>query len=89
MKPPEQLDVPSTLHATALPVADSATVRRSVLALIGRNRRTFTALVGLQAVAAMAALVGPQVLALVIQGVSGGTLTLGTLHWLLAGRRPT
>lgn len=83
MKPPETLDAPSTLLATALPVADSASVRRSVIDLIRSNRRTFTALVGMQAVAATAALVGPQVLADVIAGVSGGTLTLGTLHWLI------
>lgn len=74
MRPPEPPQ--SVVEApTQLPVAAPATVRRQVRVLLRRHRRTFVALVALNGVAAVAALVGPQVLGRVVQGVSDGTAT--------------
>ena len=74
----------STDAALLLPVADPPSVRRHVIALIAQHRRTFIALVALQAVASVASLVGPQVLAILVSDISAGTLALASLH-ILAG----
>ena len=71
MKTPETYD--SVLRQNSqLPVADPPAVRRHVAGLLKRHRGTFTAVVLLNSVAALAALVGPQVLGQIVQGVSNG-----------------
>jgi ABC-type multidrug transport system fused ATPase/permease subunit len=55
-----------------LPVADPPAVRRHVAGLLKRHRGTFTAVILLNSVAALAALVGPQVLGKIVQGVTNG-----------------
>ncbi len=71
MKPPETYH--SVLHQNSqLPVADPPAVRRHVAGLLKRHRGTFSAVVLLNSVAALAALVGPQVLGQIVEGVSNG-----------------
>ena len=71
MNTPETFD--AVLHQNSqLPVADPPAVRRHVAGLLRRHRRTFVAVVLLNSVAAMAALVGPQVLGQVVEGVTTG-----------------
>lgn len=64
-----------------LPVASPASVRRHVRLLLNKHRKTFFLLIGLQVVAAAAALVGPQVLANFVSDLSNGSATLAFLFW--------
>ncbi len=71
MRTPETFD--SVLRQNSqLPVSGPPAVRRHVAGLLRRHRGTFAAVVALNSVAAMAALVGPQVLGQIVQGVSEG-----------------
>ncbi len=56
----------------ALPVADVASVRAHTKALLRRHRRSLLLVVGLHAVAAVAALVAPRVIGLLVDEISGG-----------------
>jgi ABC-type multidrug transport system fused ATPase/permease subunit len=55
-----------------LPVADPPAVRAHVAGLLRRHRGAFAAVIVLNGVAAAAALIGPQVLGQVVQGVTSG-----------------
>ena len=80
MNTPETYD--SVLRQNSqLPVADPPAVRRHVAGLLKRHRGTFTAVILLNSVAALAALVGPQVLGRIVQGVTEG-LTSGEVNKL-------
>ena len=80
MNTPETYD--SVLRQNSqLPVADPPAVRRHVAGLLKRHRGTFTAVILLNSVAALAALVGPQVLGKIVQGVTEG-LTSGEVNKL-------
>ena len=69
-------------RSTSLPVAQPRTVRRHVRTLLGRHRGGFIAVVLLNGVAAIAALVGPQVLGRVVEGVADGTIDRGDVDSL-------
>ncbi len=69
-------------RATSLPVAQPRSVRRHVRTLLGRHRGGFIAVVLLNGVAAIAALVGPQVLGRVVEGVADGTIDRGDVDTL-------
>ena len=56
----------------ALPVADVASVRAHTKGLLRRHRRSLLLVVGLHAVAAVAALVAPRVIGLLVDEISGG-----------------
>ena len=79
MKPPEELnpDEAATqmpgLPPPTLPVADSDAVRRQVRVMFGRHRHGFLTVIALNSVAALAAVVGPQVLGHMVEGVQNGT----------------
>ncbi len=62
----------TTASARALPVADVASVRAHTRALLRRHRRSLLLVVGLHAVAAVAALVAPRVIGLLVDEISGG-----------------
>ncbi|MEO7751918.1 MAG: ABC transporter ATP-binding protein [Terracoccus sp.] len=62
----------TTAGARALPVADVASVRSHTRALLRRHRRSLLLVVGLHAVAAVAALVAPRVIGLLVDEISGG-----------------
>jgi ABC-type multidrug transport system fused ATPase/permease subunit len=64
-----------------LPVASPSSVRRHVRMLLNKHRKTFFMLIGLQVVAAAAALVGPQVLANFVSDLSNGSATTAFLFW--------
>jgi ABC-type multidrug transport system fused ATPase/permease subunit len=64
-----------------LPVASASNVRRHVRMLLNKHRKTFFMLIGLQVVAAAAALVGPQVLANFVSDLSNGSATTAFLFW--------
>ena len=66
-----------------LPVSDPPAVRMHVRGLLRRHRRTLAAVVMLNSVAAMAALVGPQVLGQIVEGVTTG-LTSAQVNTLTA-----
>ncbi len=85
MRPPIPLDEVGASVAGILPVSEPAEVRREVVSLVLRHRRTFVLLVVLQALAAAAALVGPLVLATVVEGVTTGTATSAQVVRLTAG----
>ncbi|MGW0806595.1 ABC transporter ATP-binding protein [Nonomuraea sp. NPDC002799] len=75
----------------ALPVAGGAQVRRAALRLIRRDGRAFAAMIGLNALAAVAGLAGPWLLGQIIDEVKGGggvsavdRLALGILACALA-----
>jgi ABC-type multidrug transport system fused ATPase/permease subunit len=72
MKPPETLAFSEKSSEGKLPVSTPASVRRYVVFLLKRRRGTFLSLVGLNAVAAMAAIVGPQVLGDVVEKLQSG-----------------
>ena len=80
MKPPLPLDQADPLMNKAiLPVADGTTVRRHVARLLRRHRRTFLLLIGLQVIAAVAGLVGPQVLGSFVSALTTGSATQSLL----------
>ncbi|MET0741034.1 MAG: ABC transporter ATP-binding protein [Candidatus Nanopelagicales bacterium] len=72
-QPPEPADNLVGREAS-LPVAQPRSVRRHVRALLKRHRGGFVAVVLLNGIAALAALVGPQVLGRLVEGVTDGTL---------------
>ncbi len=76
MKRPAATEESLRRATTALPVATPAQVRRSVLELAHRHRGTLVAVVLLNAVAALAAVVGPQILGQLVQDLGAGL----TLH---------
>ena len=79
MNPPEELNPNEAatqlpgMPAPTLPVADGSAVRRHVRFMLGRHRRGFLIVIGLNSVAALAAVVGPQVLGHMVEGVQTGT----------------
>lgn len=85
MRPPSPLREADPLAVRAiLPVATPASVRTHVAHLLRRHRRTLVVLVVLQALAAAAALVGPQVLAIIVTGLTNGTATTSLITWSAA-----
>jgi ABC-type multidrug transport system fused ATPase/permease subunit len=72
MKPPETLAVSEKSSEGKLPVSSPASVRKYVLHLLRRRRGTFLALVGLNAVAAAASIVGPQILGDLVEQLNNG-----------------
>ena len=86
MRPPESYD--DVLRRThQLPVADPPAVRTHVAGLLRRHRATFVVVIALNSVAALAALVGPQVLGQIVQGVQTGITSsqVNTLSLIFAG----
>lgn len=75
MRPPEPYDVTTPAQAALLPVAEPPAVRRHVLVLLRRHARLFGGLVALNAVAAIASVVGPQVLGGLVQQLQDGGAT--------------
>jgi ABC-type multidrug transport system fused ATPase/permease subunit len=69
-------------RAASLPVAGPPAVRRHVRALVAKHRGGFVAVVLLNGVAAIAALIGPQVLGRVVEGVADGTIDRGDVDAL-------
>ena len=55
-----------------LPVADMDSVRAHTRGLLRRHRRSLATVVGLHAVAAVAALVAPRAIGLLVDEISGG-----------------
>ncbi len=72
MRPPETLAVSEKSSEGKLPVSSPASVRRYVMQLLRRRRGTFLALVGLNAVAAAASIVGPQILGDLVEQLDNG-----------------
>jgi ABC-type multidrug transport system fused ATPase/permease subunit len=77
MKPPEPYDTTSPEQASQLPVSEPPAVRRHVVVLLRRHARLFGGLVALNAVAAIASVVGPQVLGGLVQQLQDGSATEG------------
>ena len=73
MRAPEDAYAAANPTSTALPVASEATSRAYVRTVMLRHRRTFTVVVSLHAVAAIAGLVGPWVLGNLVQQLTEGT----------------
>jgi ABC-type multidrug transport system fused ATPase/permease subunit len=72
MRPPETLAVSEKSSEGKLPVSSPASVRKYVMLLLRRRRGTFLALVGLNAVAAAASIVGPQILGDLVEQLNNG-----------------
>jgi ABC-type multidrug transport system fused ATPase/permease subunit len=72
MKPPEPFDLTTPAQAALLPVSEPPEVRRHVWRLLRRHARLFGVLIGLNSVAAVASVVGPQVLGGVVQRLQDG-----------------
>jgi ABC-type multidrug transport system fused ATPase/permease subunit len=72
MRPPEPFDVSTPAQAALLPVSEPPTVRRHVRRLLRRHARLFGWLIALNSVAAVASVVGPQVLGGVVQRLQDG-----------------
>jgi ATP-binding cassette subfamily C protein len=72
---------------TGFPVADNSAVRAAALALIARDRRAVTIVLGLHCAAAVAALAAPWLLGRIVDGVSSGAgvSTVDTLALAIAG----
>ncbi len=66
----------------ALPIAGPAAVRTHAVALMRRHRRSLGTVVGLHALAAVAALAAPRILGLLVDGVTSGTTTLASVDRL-------
>ena len=66
----------------ALPVAAPAAVRAHAVFLLRRHRRSLGTVVGLHALAAVAALAAPRIIGLLVDGVTGHTTTLTTVDHL-------
>ena len=56
-----------------LPIADMASVRRHARGLLREHRSTMTTVIGLHALAALAALVAPRLVGELVDGVTNGT----------------
>jgi len=67
-----QAPAPSPTSARSLPVADMASVRAHTRGLARRHRRSILVVIGLHAVAAVAALVAPRVIGLLVDEISHG-----------------
>ncbi|AJE87038.1 MULTISPECIES: ABC transporter ATP-binding protein [Streptomyces] len=67
-RPEYDPDGPLTAHT--LPVGEPATVRRYVRGLVHRHRRAFLLLIGTNALAVLASMVGPYLLGSVVQALS-------------------
>ncbi|GAA2021554.1 ABC transporter ATP-binding protein [Terrabacter terrae] len=67
-----QAPAPSPASARSLPVADMASVKAHTRGLARRHRRSILVVIGLHAVAAVAALVAPRVIGLLVDEISHG-----------------
>ncbi|MEO8329163.1 MAG: ABC transporter ATP-binding protein [Candidatus Nanopelagicales bacterium] len=72
MKPPESYDIPERGTEGRLPVSEPPAVRRHVFVLLRRHRGKFIALIALNAVAALASVIGPQILGDLVEGLDNG-----------------
>ncbi|MFD9032229.1 ABC transporter ATP-binding protein [Streptomyces sp. NPDC059567] len=83
---PPAYDPAAPTSATTLPVGTAATVRTYVRDLLSRHRGAFALLVGVNAVAVTASMVGPYLLGSLVERLSEGTreLHLGTTVTLFA-----
>ncbi|MFD7260335.1 ABC transporter ATP-binding protein [Streptomyces sp. NPDC059874] len=83
---PPEYDPAAPETAATLPVGTSATVRGYVRGLFRRHRRAFLALVGVNAVAVIASMVGPYLLGRVVDDLAAGArdLHLGRVALLFA-----
>ncbi|MGW2816984.1 ABC transporter ATP-binding protein [Streptomyces sp. NPDC001415] len=81
-----EYDPAAPQSATTLPVGTPATVRSYVKELMRRHRRAFSVLVGVNAVAVIASMVGPYLLGGVVEDLSKGSrdLQLGRVAALFA-----
>ncbi|MFE3184659.1 ABC transporter ATP-binding protein [Streptomyces violascens] len=81
-----EYDPAAPQSATTLPVGTPATVRSYVKELMRRHRRAFSVLVGVNAVAVLASMVGPYLLGGVVEDLSNGSrdLHLGRVAALFA-----
>ncbi|MGW1864093.1 ABC transporter ATP-binding protein [Streptomyces mauvecolor] len=81
-----EYDPAAPQSATTLPVGTPATVRSYVRELMRRHRRAFSVLVGVNAVAVLASMVGPYLLGGVVEDLSQGSrdLHLGRVAALFA-----
>ncbi|MFF5426807.1 MULTISPECIES: ABC transporter ATP-binding protein [unclassified Streptomyces] len=73
---PPEYDPAAPTTATTLPVATSATVRAYVRELLRRHRRAFALLIGVNAVAVIASMVGPYLLGSVVDRLAAGAREL-------------
>ncbi|MFD0149841.1 ABC transporter ATP-binding protein [Streptomyces sp. NPDC055721] len=73
---PPEYDPAAPTTATTLPVAAGATVRIYVRELLRRHRRAFALLIGVNAVAVIASMVGPYLLGSVVDELSSGARDL-------------
>ena len=80
MKPPEAFDHVERGTEGRLPVADPSTVRHHVFILLRRHRGLFLALTALNGVAALASVIGPQILGDLVEGISNG-VSLTYVNW--------
>ncbi|MFB6557538.1 ABC transporter ATP-binding protein [Streptomyces sp. NPDC056400] len=83
---PPEYDPAAPDSAATLPVGTSATVRGYVRDLFRRHRRAFVALVGVNAAAVIASMVGPYLLGRIVDDLSAGAreLHLGRVALLFA-----
>ncbi|WP_327734164.1 ABC transporter ATP-binding protein/permease [Streptomyces nojiriensis] len=83
---PPEYDPAAPDSAATLPVGTSATVRDYVRGLFRRHRRAFVALVGVNAAAVIASMVGPYLLGRIVDDLSEGAreLHLGRVALLFA-----
>jgi ABC-type multidrug transport system fused ATPase/permease subunit len=80
MKPPEPIDTVQRGSEDRLPVASPASVRSHVFVLLRRHRGIFAALTLLNGVAAVASVVGPQILGRLIEGIQD-EVDLSYVNW--------
>ncbi|MFF1685849.1 MULTISPECIES: ABC transporter ATP-binding protein [unclassified Streptomyces] len=77
---PPAYDPAAPTTANTLPVGAPATVRSYVRELYQRHRRAFLLLIGVNAIAVVASMVGPYLLGALVQDVSDGTDRLRVEH---------
>ncbi|MFX4292107.1 ABC transporter ATP-binding protein [Streptomyces bohaiensis] len=80
---PPEFDPAAGEHATTLPVAGGATVRRYVGELVRRHRTAFLVLIVVNTAAVLASMVGPYLLGGVVQDLSEGVTDL-PLTWVVS-----
>ncbi|GAA3926620.1 ABC transporter ATP-binding protein [Streptomyces gulbargensis] len=73
---PPEYDPAAPTTATTLPVATAATVRAYVRELLRRHRRAFALLIGVNAIAVIASMVGPYLLGSVVDRLATGAREL-------------
>ncbi|MFE0737013.1 ABC transporter ATP-binding protein [Streptomyces sp. NPDC058855] len=73
---PPEYDPAAPTTATTLPVATAATVRAYVRELLRRHRRAFALLIGVNAIAVIASMVGPYLLGSVVDRLAAGAREL-------------